>query len=166
MTPHRTLTAQPLTAAAVAPYGEVLALRDGATRPVNAGTSQRIDLPSALSFDREGGAPMLAVFRAQAQDSAGPWSTMERHRLGTQSFIPLQGSRCLLLVALGGDAPDPATLAAFQVAGDQGFTLKAGIWHHPLLARDAGDFLVIERTGESVDCEVLQLAEPVRLHLA
>ena len=49
---------------------------------------------------------------------------LERHRLGTQTFIPLAGARCVVLVARGEHAPDPATLAAFAVDGAQGFTLR------------------------------------------
>jgi ureidoglycolate lyase len=160
-----TLPAHHLNAADFAAYGEVLALSDGHGLPINAGTSQRIDLPSKLDLHQQAGQPVLAVFRARAQDTQGPWQLLERHRLGTQTFVPLAGARCVVLVALGHDAPDPATLAAFQVAGDQGFTLHAGTWHHPLIARDDGDFLVLERQGAEVDCEVVQLAIPVSLQL-
>lgn len=92
---------------------------------------------------------------------------MERHALGTQTFIPLGGVRCVVLVALGGDRPDPATLAAFRVGGGQGITLRAGIWHHGLLALDQGDFVVLERSGEpgTLDCEIAHLAEPVAITL-
>jgi len=154
---------QALSADAFKPYGEALDLNAPGGHPVNAGTSWRIDLPGPLALHAEGGAPVLAVFRARAQAPDGPWQVLERHRLGSQTFIPLAGARCVVLVALGDDTPDPATLAAFAVRGDQGMTLHPGIWHHPLLARDDGDFLVIERRGQAVDCEVLQLDVPVRL---
>ena len=39
----------------------------------------------------------------------------------------------------------------------------ADTWHHPLIALEAGDFLVLERSGAAVDCELAQLADPVRL---
>jgi ureidoglycolate lyase len=162
---HTTLTAHPLTAARFAAYGEVLELSDGHGLPINAGTSQRIDLQSKLNLHQQAGQPVLAVFRARAQAPQGPWTLLERHRLGSQTFVPLAGARCVVLVALGDDAPDPSTLAAFLVEGDQGFTLHAGTWHHPLIARDDGDFLVLERQGAEVDCEVVQLAVPVSLQL-
>jgi len=103
------------------------------------------------------------VFRARAQALAGPWRLLERHRLGTQTFIPLAGARCVVLVARGQTAPDLATLAAFAVHGAQGFTLHADTWHHGLIALDAGDFVVIERRGDTVDCEFAELAQPVTL---
>lgn len=159
----RLLQPQPLTAAAFAPYGWVLQADGRAMRPVNDGSSQRVDDLGELALHAEGGAPCLAIFRAQARHPAGPWQTLERHRLGTQSFIPLGGARYVVLVALGDAAPDPATLAAFVASGQQGITLRAGTWHHGLLALDAGDFVVIERQAALPDCELATLDVPVQL---
>lgn len=144
-------------------YGEVLNLGATGGRTINAGTSERLDLPGPLALHADGGAAVLAVFHARAQAPEGPWHMLERHRLGSQTFVPLAGARCVLLVALGANSPDPGTLAAFSVAGDQGITLHPGTWHHPLLALDDGDFLVIERAGPAEDCDVVQLDTPVRL---
>lgn len=157
------LTPQPLTAEAFAPYGWVLQADGRALRPVNEGSSQRVDDVGELSLNADGGAPCLALFRAQARNPAGPWQTLERHRLGTQSFVPLGGARYLVLVALGENAPDITTLAAFVASGQQGITLRAGTWHHGLLALDAGDFVVIERQAALPDCELATLAAPVQL---
>ena len=63
------------------------------------------------------------------------------------------------------DRPDVATLQAFSVSGGQGITLRAGTWHHGLLALTDGDFVVLERSVDSVDCELAQLPEPVSIAL-
>lgn len=158
------LPLRPLTARDFAPYGEVLALDQGAARAINAGTSARRDLPSALDFARDGGAPQLATFEVQAQALAGPWRLLERHRLGSQSFVPIAAGDWVVLVALGDAAPDRGTLAAFAASSTQGITLHAGTWHHPLIALAPGRFLVIERMAPgAVDCEVVALAPPVLL---
>jgi ureidoglycolate lyase len=171
------LELQPLSVAAFAPYGEVIgipvpgaaATADAAyprglpVRAINGGTSQRFDMPGGLNLHAQGGQPCVAMFRARAQALNGPWRLMERHRLGSQTFIPLAGARCVVLVARGDAAPDPATLAAFTVDGAQGFTLHADTWHHGLIALDEGDFVVIERRGATVDCEFAELALPVTL---
>ena len=157
------LPIRPLSAHAFAPYGEVLCWAGSVGQAINSGTSQRVDLPAGLALWAEQGRPALAVFRAQARAVEGPWHTLERHRLGSQTFLPLTGARCVALVALGGDAPDASTLAAFLVTGQQGITLRPGVWHHPLIALDTGDFLVIERGGAVVDCEEKALAHAVAM---
>jgi ureidoglycolate hydrolase len=68
-------------------------LADGgaaAGRPINDGTSLRIDGVGELQLTAEGGAPCLALFRAQPRDPRGPWQVLERHRLGTQTFVPMR----------------------------------------------------------------------------
>jgi ureidoglycolate lyase len=160
------LKLQPLSAAAFAPYGELIGLPAAAAgavdaaggagragglpvRAINGGTSQRWDMPGRLQL--------------HAQALVGPWRLLERHRLGTQTFIPLAGVRCVVLVARGEAVPEPATLAAFAVDGAQGFTLHADTWHHGLIALDAGDFVVIERRAAEADCDFAELALPVTL---
>ncbi|MCU0813821.1 MAG: ureidoglycolate lyase [Burkholderiaceae bacterium] len=159
-----TLQARPIEAEAFTPYGWLVDPRrghDGA--PINADTSVRFDGFGALALTADGGVPCLAVFRARAQPPQGPWQVLERHRLGTQTFVPLAGARCLVVVALGDAAPDPATLAAFVVGGRQAFTLHAGTWHHGLIALDDGDFVVVERRAAAEDCELAHLPVPVRV---
>jgi ureidoglycolate lyase len=157
------LALRPISAAEFAPYGW-LADADGATgRPINDGSSQRIDGIGELQLTADGGAPCLALFRARPRDARGPWQQLERHRLGTQSFVPMAGARYVVLVALGDARPDAQTLAAFAVAGHQAVTLRAGTWHHGLIAPEGGDFVVIERQADAVDCELATLDKAVTL---
>ncbi len=169
------LQAQPLSATAMAPYGWVLdidqAFAGEAGRAINAGTSRRADVPGELALSAQGGRALACVFRARAQSSVGPWHLLERHQLGTQTFVPLGGNAppghgdvaCMLLVALGDERPDERTLQAFWVHPRQAFTLKAGTWHHPLIATHDRDFLVIERVAPIPDCEVVTLTRPVSI---
>lgn len=154
---------RPISAAEFAPYGW-LADADGAIgRPINEGSSQRIDGVGNLQLTAQGGAPCLALFRASPRDARGPWQQLERHRLGTQTFVPMGGARYVVLVALGDARPDARTLAAFAVAGHQAVTLRAGTWHHGLIAPEGGDFAVIERQADVVDCELASLDRAVTL---
>lgn len=158
-----TLHAQPLSDTAFAPYGHVVEAGT-AGRWINDGNAWRSEAgPLALTAD--GGRPVLAVFRARARAAAGPWHELERHRLGTQSFLPLGAARCVLLVARGDGTPDPTTLAAFVTRPGQGWTLAAGTWHHALIVLDDVDVAVLERAADGVDCEIVHLAAPVQIVL-
>ena len=154
----------PVSAEAFAPYGWVAEAhvehrRSG--RLINDGSSLRVDGVGELALTSEGGTPCIAVFRAQPRDPRGPWRELERHRLGTQTFVPMGGAPYVMLVALGETAPEPATLAAFIVHGQQAVTLRAGTWHHGLIAPNGGDFVVIERSALQVDCDVVRLKDEV-----
>ena len=153
-----TLTPQPLTPAAFAPFGQVVAI-DGQVdalpqRPINSGTTQRFDLLADMQLTAEGGVPMLTLFRAQARQFPLPITELERHLLGSQTFIPLGTHRFVVVVAHAGAAPDAADLYAFVTNGRQGVVLAPGTWHHGLIAVEGGDFAVVERGAEVLDCEV------------
>ncbi|RYF79213.1 MAG: ureidoglycolate hydrolase [Comamonadaceae bacterium] len=155
-----------LTAQAFAPYGHVVEAPTGAAgRWINDGTTERFDLVHDLQLQSEGGRATLAIFRAQARRFPQPLQEMERHVLGSQSFIPLGRLRFVLVVAPAGAPPKAQALAAFISDGAQGVVLAPGTWHHALLAVDAGDFAVIERVGAQVDCDVHALPVPAVLHL-
>jgi ureidoglycolate lyase len=161
--PFGILACQPLTAHAFSPYGEVLDLFAPAHQSINQGTSGRLDLPAGLDLAGDDGQAVIAVFHALAQNPEGPCHMLERHQHGSQTFVPLTGARCRVLVALGQDQPDLRTLQCFEATGQQGFTLHKGTWHHPLMALDNGAFLVLERKGLTEDCEIHSLPLSVRL---
>ena len=156
MTDSRRLVAKRLTAAAFAPYGDVVTSAGQAGFAINAGTSMRVEMPQPDVLGH-GGRPSLSVFRASATRLPLALRELERHRLGSQTFLPLGGMPFLVVVALGDDSPDLASLAAFRLDGSAGITFRRGTWHHPLLALAEGDFAVIERRGAEVDCDVVKL---------
>jgi ureidoglycolate lyase len=164
--PH-VLVPQPLTPQAFAPYGTVLTAPGGAGRPINGGNAERFDLVDDLQLGVQGGRPMLALFRAQARRFPHEVTEMERHALGSQTFVPLGERRFVIVVAPAGEAPTTAgRLEAFVTDGRQGVVLAPGTWHHALLAVDAGDFVVIERAAAAVDCDVCWLQAPARIEAA
>lgn len=157
MKPLRELSLRPLTAQAFAAFGDIVTSAGGEGRRINAGTSVRVEMP-APDVLADGGGPSLSVFRAQAVPLPFVVHELERHRLGSQTFLPLGSTAFVVVVALGGDQPDVTTLAAFLADGRCGVTFRRGVWHHPLLALADGDVAVIERRGDSVDCDVVRLA--------
>jgi ureidoglycolate lyase len=155
----RVLRPVPLTAPVFAPFGTVIEWPEQATaRAINSGTSLRTDLLPDLSLAADGGRPCLALFRAAARRFPLPLLQVERHRLGAQIFIPLGHVRYVVVVAAPQASPVAAALQAFVSNGSQGVCLAPGTWHHALLAIDAGDFAVIERSAPTLDCDVVQLA--------
>ena len=155
----------PLTAQAFAPFGVVIQHPGGPGHAINGGSAQRFDLSPDLQLQAADGKAALALFRAQARSFPHRVTTLERHALGSQSFIPLGQRRFVMVVAPVGDAPRVEDVRAFITDGAQGVVLAPGVWHHALLAVDAGDFAVIERAAQAVDCDEMDLPQPVILTL-
>jgi ureidoglycolate lyase len=159
------LRPSPLTAQDFAPFGVVIQHPGGTGRAINAGSAQRFDLSPDLHLQATGGRAALALFRAQARAFPQTLTVLERHALGSQSFIPLGVRRFVIVVAAAGALPRAEDLQAFVTDGLQGVMLAPGVWHHALLAVDAGDFVVVERAAATVDCEEFTLPQPVLLSL-
>lgn len=162
-----TLQAQPLSAAGFAPFGYVVALDDQIkklpSRPINHGNATRFDLVADLQLDAQAGRPALAIFRAKARVFPHQVTEMERHVLGSQTFIPLGSQRFIIVVARAGSTTLGNELQAFITNGRQGIVLAPGTWHHALLAMDDGDFAVIERVAAIADCDVVSITDSVYL---
>jgi len=148
--------AEPLTPRAFAPFGTVIAASAARHQgPMNDGTALRFDgIATTESVDGVG--MRLSLVEAQPQALPVRLRAMERHRRGTQAFMPLGPARFLVVVALPA-SEDPFGAARFFVAArGEGVQYHCGTWHHPLIAIDqVSRFLVIDRAdASSSDCEV------------
>jgi ureidoglycolate lyase len=155
------LPLRPLSAAAFAPFGEVI--EPAAARrvfEVNDGTAKRFHDLARIDTGSDGGHPVLSLFRASPRELPFEITMLERHPLGSQAFIPLGGARFIVVVA---DNPETEPLA-FLAQDGQGVNYRRGTWHHPLIALDRdSDFLVIDRGGEGCNCDEVALARNRRI---
>jgi ureidoglycolate lyase len=150
---------RPLTAAAFAPFGEVIAMADHEPVWINEGTSQRYNDLAELDVQEAGGRPLISIFHALPRPLPLPISTIERHPLSSQAFYPLERRAFLIIVAEALAVPRAQHLHAFISSGEQGINYRRNTWHHALIAIERPcDFLVIDRGGPEPNCEELQLA--------
>ena len=153
------LPAVPLSAEAFAPFGQVIECSGHAGYAINEGSSQRFSDLAQLEADAAGRLA-LSIFRAEARQAPFVLSCLERHPLGSQAFMPLHGQAFLVVVAERRPSPGepaPDSLRVFVSNGRQGINFRRGVWHHPLLALSAGDFLVADRLGPGDNCEAVDI---------
>lgn len=152
-----TLIVEPLTQAAFAPFGEVIEPASAqVVHSINDGTALRFDALARVDVVGAGAHPVISLFRAQPRGLPFIVSTLERHPLGSQAFMPLGTAPYLVVVAANAETPPRAFLAQ----ASQGVNFLRGTWHHPLLALEReSEFLVIDRAGEGANCEEIALRE-------
>lgn len=158
------LRPRPLTADAFAPFGDVIQTEGAQHFSINGGNTERFHDLARIEPGQEGRA-IVSIFRGQARSYPFPIAMVERHPLGSQAFMPLNGRPYLVVVAESlADGGGPGALHAFVARGDQGVNYAPGVWHHPLLAvGEVSDFLVIDRQGSGHNCDEVPLDEPVLL---
>ncbi len=92
----RLLTPEPLTAEAFAPFGSVIEASDDAVKlDINQGHAIRYDRLADIDVAEGGGAGVISLFRARPLGEP-VLRTFERHPLGSQSFVPLSGTKLWL----------------------------------------------------------------------
>jgi ureidoglycolate lyase len=141
------LIAQPLSADAFAPFGDVLQV-GGAARSINAGLCLRYH--DRAQIDIQDGHAGISIFHAQLRALPYHFDLIERHPLGSQAFIPMSDDPFLVIAALN----NQAVPQAFVTNGAQGINFHRGTWHGVLtpLAGN-GLFAVIDRIGEGANLE-------------
>lgn len=153
----RVITPEPLTADAFAPFGDVIEASDRAeVIPINYGWTTRFNALADVAVGD--GHAILSIFRSKPL-SPLVLKIFERHPLGSQAFVPMQGRPFLVAVAPPG-ALDPAAVRVFRAEASQGVNYAKGTWHHFLLALEAeSDFLVVDREGPGENLDEIELAE-------
>jgi ureidoglycolate lyase len=144
----RRIVPEPLTAAAFAPFGDVLDASGVPDRIINQGLCGRFHDRARLDFGPDGRAG-ISIFRAEGCTLPLRLEMMERHPEGSQAFLPMSAAPFLVVVAPDkGGLPGPPR--AFLTAPGQGVNYLRGTWHGVLMPLAApGLFAVIDRIGDT-----------------
>jgi len=158
------LSIWPLTKAAFAPFGEVVEARDVQPKLINEGFASRFNDLANIDVAAEGGEVNISLFIGSARPKPIVIKLMERHPLGSQLFMPLNGAPWLVVVCT--DPGVRSSYRAFAASGHQGVNYARNCWHHPLLVvTDASPFLVIDRKGAGENLEECRLEQEDWLYL-
>ena len=145
---------QPLSRDAFAPFGEVIDVPDAAGRTY---------YEEALGNLRPAARPSLSL-SLKDETAARPLTVelLERHEFSSQTFVPIDAARWLIVVAphAAAGGPDLAGIKAFIATGEQGVTYRANTWHHGLTTLDRpGRFAIFMwRDGGAGDEEFVPVA--------
>jgi ureidoglycolate lyase len=155
------LKPEPLTREHFAPYGDVVESSQQQVAAMNADSFERFD--DLCAVEASEGHVAVSIARCRTATALPHRVNMvERHPHGSQAFVPLTPCRMMVVVAPPGDSVSARQLRAFVSDGRQGINYHRGTWHMPLIAFDAGqEFLIIDRVGDSPNCDLQELDEPV-----
>ncbi|MBR0906984.1 ureidoglycolate lyase [Bradyrhizobium liaoningense] len=156
------LSIEPLTRQAFAPFGDVVETEGLTPLSINQGYASRYNELANVDVGAEGGQINISLFVASVRPAPIALRLMERHPLGSQLFMPLNGGDWLVVVCT--DPRAPSSYRAFAANGKQGVNYGRNCWHHPLLVlKDASSFLVVDRKGGGDNLEEYWLDEIIQL---
>jgi ureidoglycolate lyase len=150
-----------LTRVAFVEFGEVISAEGANHFSINNGTTERYHDLASIEVAENDGKPLVNIFRGQPRRLPFEVTMMERHPLGSQTFIPLSRNPYLIVVSPPGDFQLEA-LRAFLVNPGQGVNYGKGVWHHALIPLyEVSDFIVIDRGGAGGNCDEKPLPHPL-----
>lgn len=162
----KTIQAVPLTEEGYRKFGDVIEVKDKKRAiPANQGTASRFNHVAEFKNFRPAMAETnVTIFDvAPALGKEGGKFTLrylEHHPYSTQSFIPMNASRYLVLVAEGDrEAPNLDTVHAFIASGTQAITYRPGVWHAPMVGLDSQIVfaMFVNESSTEGDCTVITL---------
>jgi len=149
-------------------FGQVIETR-GDYFETNGGSARRYHRLAEPNCGQEDGRTIVSIFSVPAPTVPSSIAMLERHPISTQAFIPLAAGPTIYIVCDAEETPTPETIRAFIGHAGQGINYDVGVWHHPLISVNGGDYLVIDRAGpgdgfdqdyEEVDLEHMQIHLP------
>ena len=150
---------EPLTAAAFAPFGDVLEVQGAYDKLINAGMCERYHDRARLDFGPQGRAG-ISLFKAVPRAFPYECDLLERHPEGSQAFLPMSEGAWMVIVAPD-EAGVPGTPRAFLCAPGQGVNFLRGTWHGVLTPlAEPGLFAVVDRIGSTANLEEHFLSQP------
>ena len=152
----------PLDRATFEPFGDVIEIAGEPDRVINQGRCGRWHDLARLDFD-DNGKPGISVFRSEPVTLPYTLDMVERHPLGSQTFLPLSNDPFMIIVADDDDGV-PARPQAFISTGRQGVNYRRGIWHGVLTPlNQVGLFAVVDRIGGGDNLQEHWFDEPFRI---
>lgn len=156
----RTVTTEPLTARAFAPFGDVLEAAGAPDLRINAGQCDRFHDRARMEFLGEGARAGISLGLGRPYTLPLALDFVERHPLGSQAFVPMVARSFLVIVA-----PDengaPGRPRAFLAAPGQGVNYLRNTWHGVLTPLgEPTPFVIVDRIGPGENLEERHFPEP------
>lgn len=151
-------------------YGEVLSTQNSKSIVINNGFAQKHYNLCNIDANENGGVATVHLYIGKKREFPLKINMMEKHPSFSQTFIPRSQKPFLVVVALGDEKPDLATLKVFKTDGNQGVHYHKGIWHFPLIScENEEQFIVIDRNdlgkkeNKVIDCIEVDIDEEIEI---
>ena len=150
-----TLQAVPLTPELFSAYGQVLTAKNG--------VPERMAWAANIDNQRPEARANLTFMSLEPEQYPVEVSELERHPFSHQIFVPLEGTKHLVVVCPSkrDGFPDTEKAIAFHATGGQTVNYNANVWHAPrMVIQNPGSFIMLRWDAETdADTELITLKQ-------
>tara|TARA_Y100001970_G_scaffold99247_1_gene124820 strand:+ start:776 stop:1270 length:495 start_codon:yes stop_codon:yes gene_type:complete len=135
-------------------YGQLISTKDIKSKNINSDTTKSFYDLVDIEILGENNQCRINIFKAKKRKFPLEINMLENHPFSSQSFIPLQNTSFIVVVAPISNTPNLKLLEAFIVPTEEGINFKPKVWHFPLIAIENSNFLTIDKKDYKNNLEI------------
>ena len=148
-----------------AEFGQLISTKDIKSENINSDTSKSFYDLANIEILGENNQCRINIFKAKKRKFPLEINMLENHPLSSQSFIPLQNTSFIVVVAPISNTPNLKLLEAFIVPAEEGINFKPKVWHFPLIALEDSNFLTIDKKDSKNNLEIYKFQNNATIFL-
>ena len=135
-------------------YGQLISTNESKYENINNNTTKNFyDLADIEVYGNDNQA-RINIFKAKKRNFPLEIDMLENHPFSSQTFMPLQKTSFIVVVAPIAKIPNINLIEAFYILPYQGINFKSKVWHFPLIALEDSDFLTIDKKDSLNNLEI------------
>ena len=135
-------------------YGQLISTKDVNSEKINSDTTKSFYDLVDIEILGDNNQCRINIFKAKKRQFPLEINMLENHPFSSQSFIPLQNTSFIVVVAPISKTPNLELLEAFKVPSEEGINFKPKVWHFPLIAIEDSNFLTIDKKDSKNNLEI------------
>ena len=137
-----------------AQFGQLISTKDIKSENINSDTSKSFYDLANIEILGENNQCRINIFKAKKRKFPLEINMLENHPFSSQTFIPLQNTTFIVVVAPISKVPNLKLLQAFKVPSEEGINFNPKVWHFPLIAIEDSSFLTIDKKDSKNNLEI------------
>ena len=146
-------------------YGQLISTKDISSENINSNTTKSFYDLADIEILGDDNQCRVNIFKAKKRKFPLEINMLENHPFSSQTFIPLQKTTFIVIVAPISNIPDLNSIEAFQIFAEEGINFKPKVWHFPLIAIEDSNFLTIDKKDSENNLEIYKFQNNANIFL-
>ena len=135
-------------------YGQLISTNENIYEDINNNTTKSFYDLADIEVYGDDNQARINIFKAKKRKFPLKINMLENHPFSSQTFIPLQKTTFIVVVAPISKTPDLNSIEAFKIFSSEGINFKPKVWHFPLIAIEDSNFLTIDKKDSKNNLEI------------
>ena len=135
-------------------FGQLISTSDIKSKNINKETTKSFNDLVNIEILGDDNQCRVNIFKSKKRIFPLHINMLENHPFSSQTFIPLQKTTFIVVVAPISKIPDLNSIEAFKIPIEEGINFFPKVWHFPLIAIEDSNFLTIDKKNSKNNLEI------------